>query len=339
MKILFIGGSLNQTSMLHKISQQLPEHEIFFAPYYADGIIHLLAKLGLLNRTILGGRHRQDTIRYLKENHLKVDFRGRQNDYDLVVTGSDAIIPRNIRNKRLVLVQEGMTVPEGLRFQLVRLFKFPRWMADTASTGLSNAFDAFCVASVGYKELFIRKGVVREKIVVTGIPNFDDFAAINKEAFPYNDFVLVATSPYRETLRLKNRRAFIRRCVEIADGRQLIFKLHPLEDAQRAIKEINRHAPGALVFWRGNVDEMIVQASIVITQQSSCTYTALALGKKVYSDLDVNELKRLLPIQNKGTSASKIAKVCRQLLNTPMPVIEQRRRKFQPKSFWEKIEI
>lgn len=89
MKILFIGGSLNQTSMLHKISMHLYEHEIYFSPYYADGLIHFLAKIGALNKTILGGRHRQDTMLYLKENNLNLDIGFKQNDYDLVLTGTD----------------------------------------------------------------------------------------------------------------------------------------------------------------------------------------------------------------------------------------------------------
>jgi hypothetical protein len=38
------------------------------------------------------------------------------------------------------------------------------------------------------------------------------------------------------------RPLFIHRCVEIADGRPLIFKLHPLENTRRAIREINRYA-------------------------------------------------------------------------------------------------
>jgi len=62
MNILFIGGSLNQTTMMHQISKHLSEHECYFTPYYADGLISLVAKTGLLNKTILGGRHHRDTM-------------------------------------------------------------------------------------------------------------------------------------------------------------------------------------------------------------------------------------------------------------------------------------
>ena len=339
MKILFICGSLNQTTMMHKIAGFLGDHEYCFSPYYADGLIKLLAKSGFLNNTILGGRHRRNTMKYLEENNLPLDICGRKNSYDLVLTGSDAIIQKNIRKSRIILVQEGMTEPEGILYHLVKTLKLPRWLANTSVTGLSNAFDTFCVASQGYRELFIHKGVHPEKIVVTGIPNFDNLGDIERSDFPCKDFVLVATTPFRETMRPEIRPLFIRRCVEIADGRQLIFKLHPLENAYRAIREINRYAPSAKVYWRGDINKMMVNAQTVITQWSSCTFVALALGKEVISDISTAELKRLMPIQNGGTSAKKIAQVCRQIMNTPMPLIEQRRRDMHSGSIWDNLGI
>ncbi len=326
MKILFIGGSLNQTSMMHKISQQLGDHDSYFTPYYADGLIAFLVRLGFLKNTILGGRHYNDTMQYLRDNNLRIDLRGESRAYDMVVTGSDAIVQRNIKDTRIVLVQEGMAEPEGLLFHLVRLLKLPRWIANTSATGLSNAFDVFCVASEGYKDLFIKKGVYPEKIAVTGIPNFDNLADIPESDFPHKNHVLVATTPFRETMRPEIRPLFLQKCVEIADGRQLIFKLHPVENAPRAISEINQFAPDALVFWRGNVNAMMVHADAVITQWSTCTYVALALGKEVYSDLDIPQLKKLMPIQNGGISAQNIASVCSALINTPLSVLQQRRK-------------
>jgi hypothetical protein len=44
-------------------------------------------------------------------------------------------------------------------------------------------------------------------------------------------------------------------------------------------------------------------------------YTGIALGKKVHSWFDVDELKKLAPIQNGGISAQKIAQVCRAYTN------------------------
>jgi hypothetical protein len=70
MKILFIGGSLNQTSMMHKISRHLRGHACYFSPYYADGFIHYLTRVGLLKNTILGGRHYRDTTEYLQDKNL-----------------------------------------------------------------------------------------------------------------------------------------------------------------------------------------------------------------------------------------------------------------------------
>jgi hypothetical protein len=59
-------------------------------------------------------------------------------------------------------------------FHLVKRLRFlPLWLAGTSTTGLSDACRAFCVASEGYRDFFIRTGVRPEKFVVTGIPNFD----------------------------------------------------------------------------------------------------------------------------------------------------------------------
>jgi len=342
--VLLICGSLNQTTQMHQVSQQLAEFQCYFSPFYADGIEDFAAQQGWLDRTALGGRHLTDTQAYLAENHLPVDYRGEGREYDLVVTCSDLIVPHNIRHKRLVLVQEGITVPERFSYHLVRNFNFmPRYIANTAATGLSDAYDLFCVASEGYRELFIHKGVRPEKIAVTGIPNFDNLTENIENKFPYHEHVLVATTPFRENMQFENRTAFLQRCVQLAAGRQLIFKLHPLEDAERARREILRMAPQALVLTSGNVNPMIANASVVITQQSTCTYVALALNKETYSQLDIHELERLMPLQNKGDSARRIAALCNQVIRTPMPVLESMRKipktatnmKQVPKSRWE----
>lgn len=318
-KILFICGSLNQTTQMHQIAAHLmSRYDCYFTPYYADGIEDFAARMGWLNFTVLGGRHRRETDAYLARNNLQVDLRGEKNQYDLVVTCSDLIIQKNIRGKRIVLVQEGITEPEGWMYRLVRWLKLPRYLANTATNGLSNAYDTFCVASEGYASHFIRKGVKPDKIAVTGIPNFDDVQAFLNNDFPFHGHVLVATSPLRETFRADDRKAFIRRCVEIAGSRKLIFKLHPTENAPRAIREISEQAPDAMIFTHGNVAHMIANASTVITQQSTSTFVAVALGKSVYSNLDVTELERLMPIQNGGKSAAQIAQLCARLLHAPL---------------------
>lgn len=313
-QVLFIGGSLNQTTMMHAIARHLPEHECTFSPFYGDGLVRLLTDAGLLDFTILGGRPRRMTEAYLREQGLRLDYRGGSHEYDLVVTGSDLIVPRNVRGKRLVLVQEGMTDPEDWRYRVVRTFRLPRYLANTSMTGLSHAYDRFCVASEGYRELFLRKGVRPERIAVTGIPNFDHAAAYLQNDFPYRGYVLGATSCLRETFKPEDRPSFVRRVMQIAAGRPVIFKLHPNERVARAEREIRRHAPGALVYADANTNHMIANCDVLVTRYSSVVYVALALGKDVYADVDRETLERLMPLQNGGTSARRIAGICREYL-------------------------
>jgi hypothetical protein len=330
--ILFICGSLNQTTQMHKIARHsMQEYDCYFTPYYGDGFVKLLAKIGWLNFTVLGGRHKRETEEYLSRHNLQVDPRGEARSYDLVVTCSDLLIQKNIRGKRVVLVQEGITEPEGIMFHLVKWLKLPRYLANTSTNGLSNEYDAFCVASRGYAELFVRKGVHERKIIVTGIPNFDNVKIAHDNRFPLHGHVLAATSPLRETFRYDDRRAFIQKCSNIAGERSLVFKLHPLEDAKRAIREITEYAPGALVFAHGDINQMIANAEVVITQQSTCTYVALALGKEVHTNLNIEELKQLMPIQNDGVSAEYIARICERVLHTPLEVLLAKRRQTQPR--------
>jgi len=330
--ILFICGSLNQTTQMHKIAHHsMKEHDCYFTPYYGDGIVNLVAKLGWLNFTVLGGRHKRETMEYLSRHNLKIDPRGESRSYDLVVTCSDLLVQKNTRGKRVVLVQEGITEPEGIMFHLVKWLKLPRYLANTSTNGMSNEYDIFCVASTGYAELFVRKGVQERKIMVTGIPNFDNLKIAQDNNFPFHGHVLVATSPLRETFRFDDRRAFIRKCSEMAKERMLIFKLHPLENTERAIREIHENAPGSIVFAHGNINQMIANADVVITQQSTCTFVAIALGKEVYTNLNQAELKRLMPIQNGGTSAEHIANICERVLQTPLEILQAKRRQVQPR--------
>lgn len=305
---------MNQTTQMHQISEQLPEYEHSFSPYYCDGPVEILRRLGLIEFTIAGNKLAGRCWRYLQNHGLSIDYRGKNRPYDLVVTCSDLFLPKNIGDNRIVLVQEGITDPEPIFFYLVKRLRFlPLWLAGTSTTGLSDAFRAFCVASEGYRDFFIRKGVRPEKIVVTGIPNFDDCRRYCSNDFPYRHYVLACTSPLREILRLEDRRAFIRRAVEIAGRRRLIFKLHPNENVERATREIRRHAPGAMVFTTGSAEEMIANCDVLITRFSSTAFVGLALGKETFSDFDMDELRRLMPVQN-GSAAFNIANVCRRLL-------------------------
>ncbi|HRE40183.1 MAG TPA: hypothetical protein PLG90_02535 [Ignavibacteria bacterium] len=319
-KILFICGSMNQTTMLHKISMKMPEFDSYFTPYYGDGVIKKASEMGLLDFTVLGGKLKKQSLEYIIKNNLQLDNGGIKNDYDLVVTSSDLIIQKNIRNKKIILVQEGMTDPENFAYYLVKTFKLPRYIASTSTTGLSNAYDIFCVASEGYKELFIKKGVDPEKIIVTGIPNFDNCNDYLNNDFPHKNYVLVCTSDTRETFKYENRKKFIKRAVSIAQGRQLIFKLHPNEKYERAEKEIKKYAPEALVFSSGNTNHMIANCNTLITRFSTVVYVGLALGKEVYSEFNIDELTKLTPLQNGGKSAENIADICKILLESKQDI-------------------
>jgi hypothetical protein len=313
-RIFFICGSMNQTTQMHQISEHLREYEQSFSPYYVHGFDELLRKLGLIEFTIAGNKLAGRCRRYLQDHGLPIDYQGRNRPYDLVVTCSDVYLQKNIRNNRIVLIQEGVTDPESMMFHLVKRLRFlPLWFAGNATTGLSHAYRAFCVASDGYRDFFIRKGVSSEKIVVTGIPNFDDCRQYCSNDFPYKHYALACTSALRETLQIENRKAFIRRAVEVAGRRQLIFKLHPSENVGRATREIRRHAPGAMVFATGSAEEMIANCDVLITRFSSTAFVGLALGKETYSDFSMDEMRRLMPVQH-GSAAPNIANVCRQFL-------------------------
>jgi hypothetical protein len=305
--------------MMYEISRRLPQFDAYFTPFFCDGVGRLVQRSGALDFTVLGGRFVRQTLRYLNEHGVAFDYEGRKGPYDLVVTCSDLIVPRRIRGTKLVLVQEGMTDPENLAYHLVKTLRLPRWLAQTSTTGLSNLYDIFCVASEGYRDLFVRRGALPEKIRVTGIPNFDHCEAYLENDFPHRDYVLVATSDMRETFKYENRRKFIEKAKRIADGRPLIFKFHPNENPHRASREVERYAPEALYFSEGNTDHMIANSRALVTRYSSVVYVAAALGKEIHSDLSHEELKRLLPKQNGGTSAANIARECLKLFDERYP--------------------
>ncbi|MEI6884107.1 MAG: hypothetical protein WCO02_06445 [Bacteroidota bacterium] len=300
--------------MMHKISQAFVDCDCFFSPFFATGFVGVLAQKNFLNFTILGGRFREQTENYLSANKLSTDFKGMNNFYDLVFTCQDILVPDTVKGRKLVLIQEGMTEPENFVYHLVRTLSLPRWLAGTSTTGLSHAYNLFFVASEGYRELFIRKGVDPEKIRVTGIPNFDHASQHLKNDFPLRNYVLAATSDRRETLNYENRKKFIKKVLKIANGRQVIFKLHPNENWDRAKHEIYRQAPDSLVFTDADINPLIANCDVLITVYSSVVYIGMALGKEVHSDFCMEMLKKLTPIQNGGTSAKEIARITRHTL-------------------------
>jgi hypothetical protein len=313
-RVLFICGSANQTTQMQQIAREMPEVSAWFAPYLTDGIVDIALRAGWAEFTIGGNRWRRVCLARLADAGLSIDESGERHPYDLIVSCSDLFVPRVARSRPGVLVQEGMTDPEDFLFAAVRRFRFlPRWLAGTAATGLSDWYARFCVASEGFRDLYVRRGARAEKIVVTGIPNFDDCKRHLDNDFPHRGYVLVCSSDSRETGKSHDRRSFIAQARDVARGRQLVFKLHPNERAERAVREIQEQAPGALVFTTGPAEPMIANCEALVTEYSSTAFVGLALGKEVHSAFDLSELRRLLPLQH-GAAARHIAEVCREVL-------------------------
>ena len=120
----------------------------------------------------------------------------------------------------------------------------------------------------------------------------------------------------------------IKDCVKIANGRPLIFKLHPNENIERATQEINKYAPGALIYTSGNINYMIANCDALITQFSTTVYVGILFNKEVHSAFNIEELKLLMPIQNNGTSAEKIARIGEHLLGFPNITLKEIHKKF-----------
>jgi CDP-glycerol glycerophosphotransferase (TagB/SpsB family) len=126
---------------------------------------------------------------------------------------------------------------------------------------------------------------------------------------------LVATSDIRELGGNEDRVDFIKECVKIADGRQLIFKLHPNENYEKAIREIKNNSPEkTLIYNSGSIDPMIAHCHTLITQYSSTVYLGMILGKKIYSYFPIEELEANVPIQNGGNSAEIISEIIRDFM-------------------------
>ena len=317
-KILFLVGSLNQATQMHQIADVLPEYDCFFSQIYSDyKIIRWMVKKGWLDHTILGGGFKQRSDKYIADNNLRNDYAAGvyNNTYDLAICCTDLLVAKGLRKIKTVFVQEGMTDPVTPWGGVVHRLKLPPVLAmNTAFNGGNNICDIYCAASEGYKQQFARFGTTADRIFVTGIPNYDNIAIHNTNDFPYHGYVLAATSDVRETLRSDDREAFIEKCKQIAGDRQLIFKLHPNENRERAIAEIGKLAPEALVFADGNTGHMIANCAELITQYSTVVYMGIALGKKVHSYFDVPTLERLAPVQNGGASAHNIAAICRSYI-------------------------
>ena len=309
----------------------MPDVDSAFSPYFVTGVYELMREWGWLDFTIAGGHWREECLTYLRDHGLTIDVRGQGYCYDLVVTCQDLFAPSLMSSHKSVLVQEGMVDPENLWFPLVRRFKsVPRWLASTSATGLSDRYDRFCVASEGFRDLFIHRGVKPDKLVVTGIPNFSQCQKYLTNSFPHRGYLLVCTSDSRETYKWHDRNAFLQRAGQLAEGRPVIVKLHPNERFDRAVREVRALLPGALIYSDGNAEEMVANCDVLVTEWSSTALVGLALGKQVHSSFDVDELCRLMPLQTPHAAAN-IAAVCRSVLwGLPLPSLETRVAPAQP---------
>jgi len=304
---------------MHQIAMQLQsDYDCWFSQFFTDlkWVNNLIKYTRLLDGTILAGQFKQKSESYLKQHGLQIDYQAKKNQYDLVVYCSDLHIPKRMQQTKTLWVQEGMTDKMTLLSRIVKALDLPLALTgNTSLNGTSNICDVYCVASQGYKKHFSQLGTDPKKIVVTGIPNYDNLRQYLDNDFPHRNYVMVATTDMRETFRYDNRKAFIKEAVKIADGRRLLFKLHPNEQYSRAFAEIRKYAPcNTLVYQSGNTNHMIANCAELITQYSTVVYVGMALGKKVHSYFSVEELEKLCPVQTGGMSASYIAEACHNLI-------------------------
>ena len=129
----------------HAVAHHLQdEFECWFSPFYSDGLYNILASHSrLLDFTVLGGNFRRQTDAYLRRHNLPIDYRGAAREYDLYVATTDLYVPKNLRKRPFILIQEGMTDPEGFMYHMVKWFKLPRYFASTSTNGLSHQYQYF----------------------------------------------------------------------------------------------------------------------------------------------------------------------------------------------------
>lgn len=320
--ILCIVGSLNQTTQLHDIARFLDkEYNIYYSQLYGDGLAYkFVAESGFFDNTVLG-KNSSFTLKskkYIKDNGLVYDYRGTSKgiEYDMAILSTDLVVPRSFLAKKTVWVQEGMIDPLTSLAKMVKKLNLPTFLpGNTSLNGTSNKADIYFAASKGYKKYFNALGTQSEKILTTGVPNFDNIIEMQNLQFEYKDYVLVATSDIRDLGGNEDRVHFILECVKIASGRPLIFKLHPNENFDKSSREIRENAPAdTMIFNTGSIDPMIAHCHTLITQYSSTVYLGMILGKKIYSYFPIEELKANVPIQNGGKSAEIISEIIRDFM-------------------------
>jgi hypothetical protein len=319
--ILCVVGSRNQTSQLHQISEYLKEdYNVFYTQIFGESYFYkLVAEAGFLDNTVLGrdSSFTKSSQEYIREHNLDYDYRGMSKgiQYDLAMLSTDLIVPSSFKKIKTIWVQEGMIDPINNFAKLVKRLKLPTYTtANTSLNGTSNLADIYCAMSPGYKNYFSELGTSKEKILVTGVPNFDDIDALKNTSYHESGFVLVATSDIRELGGNDDRHFLINKCIDIAKGKKIIFKPHPNENLERVKSEIYSLIPDATIITEPIIDQLIANCDTLVTQLSSCVYIGLILGKKVYSYFPMDDLESKKPIQNGGTSAKLISEIAQEFL-------------------------
>jgi hypothetical protein len=320
-KIICLVGSLNQTKQLHLISNYLKDdYDIYFTQLFGDGMfLKMVAESGIVDNTVFG-RNSSFTLNsrdYIESNNLNYDYRANSRgiNYDLALLSTDMIVPKEFRKIKTIWVQEGMIDKLGSMSRLVKKVGLPEFFTgDTSLNGTSNRADIYCSMSFGYKDYFSQWGTKKEKILVTGVPNFDNIDEFKNDSYHESGFILIATSDIRELGGNENRTDFFEKCVKIANGRKVIYKPHPNESRERVTKELMQVIPNAEIIYKPILDTLIAHCDTLITQWSSSVYVGLVLGKTVYSYFPMEELEAKKPIQNGGKSAEIIANIAREFI-------------------------
>src|ERR1700744_4977730 len=106
-KILFITGSINQTSQMHQISMHLRnDYDCWFSQIFPDSAFlrGIIKHTPFADGTVLAGQFKERSEKYLQEHGLQVDYGGDKHPYDLVVNCSDMIVADKFRKTKTVWV-------------------------------------------------------------------------------------------------------------------------------------------------------------------------------------------------------------------------------------------
>lgn len=329
-RILLICSSIDETIRMHEIANQLSDCDCRFMPYPHQELSGWFTEHGLAHKLSTTRRMREVCLNYLNTNRLPIDTSDGACDYDVVVSTPELAILKAKRRGRLVLIQNAMLdhemVEDGKENASDQFAHWipilSRWLTGVSSGATDDSYDKLCVASEGYRDLFVRNGVDPYRIVVTGIPKFDNYASFLHSDFSYRDYALVVTSEERDAFHFESHRHFVRDALRIARGWELVFLISASESHPRTIEEIQQLAPAARLFTEGEVGPMVANCGMLITQCPSVAFIGMALGKELHSHMNLAKVYGLLPLQNGGQSASNIAQVCRNLLPA-IPAFEQ----------------